>query len=96
VLCHISHVYPSGASLYFTVACAATEDPVQQWHAAKAKASDAIIATGGSITHHHGIGTDHLPWYEAQIGPLATDALRAVKAVLDPSGILNPGILVTR
>ncbi|MHB8694755.1 MAG: FAD-binding oxidoreductase [Solirubrobacteraceae bacterium] len=96
VLCHISHAYPSGASLYFTVACAATEDPVQQWRAAKAKASDAIVATGGSITHHHGIGTDHLPWYEAEIGPLATEALRAVKTVLDPSGILNPGILVRR
>ncbi len=59
VLCHVSHVYPAGASLYFTVACAQTDDPVAQWPAAKAAASDAILDAGGSITHHHGVGTDH-------------------------------------
>ena len=62
--------------------------------AAKAAASDAIIAAGGSITHHHGVGRDHRPWYAQQIGPLAVQALRAVKTVLDPVGILNPGVLI--
>jgi alkyldihydroxyacetonephosphate synthase len=94
VLCHISHVYPSGASLYFTIACAQLEDPVGQWRAAKAAASDAILAAGGSITHHHGVGRDHRDWYQREIGGIAVAALRAVKAELDPAGILNPGILI--
>jgi alkyldihydroxyacetonephosphate synthase len=94
VLCHISHIYPAGASLYFTVGCAQLEEPVGQWRAAKAAASDAILAAGGSITHHHGVGTDHRPWYEGEVGELAVDVLRAVKSQLDPAGILNPGVLI--
>ena len=94
ILCHISHVYPSGASLYFTVACAQLEDPVAQWRQAKAAAGDAILSAGGSITHHHGVGTDHVPWYEREIGPLGRDVLAAVKHRLDPEGILNPGVLL--
>jgi alkyldihydroxyacetonephosphate synthase len=94
VLCHISHVYRSGASLYFTVACAQAEDPLAQWRRAKAAASDAILAAGGSITHHHGIGTEHRTWYHRQLGDLPLAALRAVKRELDPAGILNPGVLV--
>jgi alkyldihydroxyacetonephosphate synthase len=57
-------------------------------------ACDAIEAAGGSITHHHGVGVDHRPWYEREIGPLAVGALRAVKKALDPEGILNPGVLL--
>ena len=94
ILCHVSHVYPAGASLYFTVCAAALEDPVAQWRAAKAAASDAILTAGGSISHHHGVGRDHRQWYGREIGELATTALRAVKAKLDPQWILNPGILI--
>jgi alkyldihydroxyacetonephosphate synthase len=94
VLCHVSHVYRSGASLYFTVGCAQTEDPVTQWRAAKAAASDAILAAGGSITHHHGVGTDHRDAYTREIGALGVEVLQAVKATLDPDGILNPGVLI--
>ena len=94
ILCHISHVYPAGASLYYTFGCAALEDPVAQWRAAKAAVGEAILATGGSITHHHGVGRDHLPWYEREVGELGIGALRAVKARLDPAGILNPGVLL--
>ncbi len=94
VLCHISHVYRSGASLYFTVACAQADDPVAQWRRAKAAASDAIVAAGATITHHHGVGSDHRDWYHRQLGPLGTALLRAVKRQLDPAGILNPGVLV--
>jgi alkyldihydroxyacetonephosphate synthase len=94
ILCHISHVYPSGASLYFTVGCAALEDPVAQWQPAKAAAGDAIEASGGSISHHHGVGRDHLHWYGQEIGEPAGAVLRAAKAQLDPAGILNPGILI--
>ncbi len=94
VLCHISHVYAAGASLYFTVGCAALEDPIAQWRSAKAAASDAILAAGGSISHHHGVGTDHREWYLREIGEPAAGALRAIKAELDPAWILNPGILI--
>jgi alkyldihydroxyacetonephosphate synthase len=94
VLCHVSHVYPSGASLYFTVACAQGEDPVAQWRAAKIAVNDAILAAGGSITHHHGVGTDHRDWYAQEIGELGVGVLQAVKATLDPAGIMNPGVLV--
>jgi alkyldihydroxyacetonephosphate synthase len=94
ILCHISHVYRAGASLYFTVGCAQLADPVAQWQAAKAAASQAIIEAGGSITHHHGVGRDHLEPYGREIGALGVELLRAVKRTLDPQGILNPGILV--
>jgi alkyldihydroxyacetonephosphate synthase len=93
VMCHISHAYATGASLYFTVACAQLADPVAQWRTAKAAASEAILASSGSITHHHGVGTDHREFYEREIGAQGLAALRAVKATLDPAGILNPGVL---
>ena len=76
------------------MACAQLDDPVAQWRAAKTAASEAILAAGGSISHHHGIGIDHRPFYEREVGPLAVEALRAVKARLDPAGIMNPGILL--
>jgi alkyldihydroxyacetonephosphate synthase len=94
VLCHISHVYETGASLYFTVLCAQAADPLGQWAAAKAAANAAIRASGATITHHHGVGTDHRATYHEEIGPIALDVLRAAKAVLDPANILNPGVLV--
>jgi alkyldihydroxyacetonephosphate synthase len=94
VLCHISHVYETGASLYFTVVAAQAQDPVARWRTAKVAASDAIAATGATITHHHGVGRDHKPWYAREIGPVGVAALRGVKEALDPYGILNPGILL--
>ncbi|MER7707768.1 FAD-binding oxidoreductase [Kitasatospora sp. NPDC097605] len=94
VLCHISHVYPTGASLYFTVVAALGEEPLERWAAAKRAACDAIVRSGGTITHHHAVGTDHRPWMAAEIGDLGVRVLRAVKAELDPAGILNPGKLI--
>ena len=94
VLCHISHVYETGASLYFTVATRQDDDPVTQWRAAKTAASDAMIASGASITHHHAVGQDHKPWLAQEIGPVGVEMLRAVKERLDPTGVLNPGVLV--
>ncbi|TWD80621.1 alkyldihydroxyacetonephosphate synthase [Kribbella amoyensis] len=94
VLCHVSHVYETGASLYFTVVSAQTDDPVAQWRTAKAATNQAIADAGGTITHHHGVGTDHRAAYAAEIGPLALDVLRAVKQTVDPGGILSPGILL--
>jgi alkyldihydroxyacetonephosphate synthase len=95
ILCHVSHVYAAGASLYFTVAAAQSRDPIEQWRRAKAAAADAIAAAGATITHHHGVGRDHVPWYEREIGELGVAALRSVKRTLDPAGILNPGVLLS-
>ena len=94
VLCHISHVYPTGASLYFTVVAGQRGDAAQQWISAKSAASEAILANGGTITHHHAVGADHRRWMTAEIGDLGVEVLRAVKNTVDPSGILNPGKLI--
>ena len=95
VACHVSHIYPTGASLYFTFLAA--QQPgreLQQWREAKAAASDAIVAAGGTITHHHAVGRDHVPWMRAEVGDSGLAVLRAVKEELDPAGILNPGKLL--
>ncbi len=94
VLCHISHVYAGGASLYFTVVAGQRGNPIEQWRAAKTAASDAIMRTGGTITHHHAVGADHRPWMRDEVGDLGVQVLRAVKETLDPAGILNPGKLI--
>lgn len=94
VMCHVSHAYETGASLYFTVLVPRDlGDPVGQWGRAKIAASEAISGVG-TITHHHAVGRDHQPWLEREIGSIGLDVLRAVKARLDPTGILNPGKLL--
>ena len=95
VMCHISHSYVDGASLYFTyIFPRALDGEIVQWQAIKKAASDAVIANGGTISHHHGVGEDHLPWIENEKGPLGIEVLRAIKRTLDPKGILNPGKLI--
>jgi alkyldihydroxyacetonephosphate synthase len=94
VMCHISHAYETGASLYFTVLAARdAADPIGQWQVAKAAASEAITGLG-TISHHHAVGADHVPYLEAEIGALGVDVLAAVKRTLDPTGVLNPGKLI--
>jgi len=98
VMCHVSHLYPTGASLYFTFVGMQPYDTVEErlalWRRVKASACDAIRASGGTITHHHAIGTDHAPWLEDEIGEAGIRMLRAAKAELDPAGIMNPGRLM--
>ena len=94
VLCHISHVYETGCSLYFTVAAKQADDPLPQWLAAKAAASDAMIESGATITHHHAVGTDHKPWLAREIGPVGVAMLQGLKSAVDPNGVLNPGVLI--
>jgi alkyldihydroxyacetonephosphate synthase len=95
VMCHISHVYETGASLYFTFIARQREgDEIGQWQSVKRAAGDAIVAGGGTITHHHAIGRDHVPWMEREVGAGGVAALRALKAELDPAGIMNPGKLL--
>ncbi len=94
-MCHVSHVYESGASLYFTFLARQREGAeLEQWWEAKRAASDAIAAGGGTITHHHAVGRDHAPWMEREIGAGGLAALAAVKERLDPTGIMNPGKLL--
>ena len=95
VLCHVSHAYPDGASLYFTwIARRRVGDEIEQWRAVKSAACNAIVGAGGTITHHHAVGRDHAPYMEAEVGRLGLEALRAVKERLDPNGIMNPGKLL--
>ncbi|MHB8234907.1 MAG: FAD-binding oxidoreductase [Solirubrobacteraceae bacterium] len=95
VMCHVSHLYETGASLYFTFVARQREgEEIAQWQAAKQAASAAITGGGGTITHHHAVGRDHASWMSAEVGQTGVSALRALKAELDPSGIMNPGKLL--
>ena len=90
-----THVYPDGPAPYYTLVAPGTlGGEHRQWEAIKAAASDALIAAGGTITHHHAVGRMHRRWYETQRPSLFGQALGAVKQTLDPGGILNPGVLV--
>jgi alkyldihydroxyacetonephosphate synthase len=95
VMCHVSHVYESGASLYFTFLARQREgDEIEQWRAVKEAASRAIVEGGGTITHHHAVGVDHARWMEREVGAGGVAALAALKRELDPLGIMNPGKLL--
>jgi alkyldihydroxyacetonephosphate synthase len=94
VMCHVSHLYRSGASLYFTFLARQSDAPLEQWRAAKSAASEAILAAGGTITHHHAVGRDHAAWMPAEVGEVGLDLIRAAKQRLDPAGIMNPGKLL--
>jgi len=94
VLCHVSHLYPSGASLYFTVLTGQRAgQEAEQWRTAKAAALQAMLAHGATITHHHAVGRDHAPWLADEIGPLGVATLQAAKDRLDPQHVMNPGVL---
>jgi alkyldihydroxyacetonephosphate synthase len=92
--CHVSHLYPTGASLYFTLLGAQSGDPAAQWRGLKQAAMRAIVAAGGTITHHHAVGADHAPYLADEIGAFGIELLRAVKERCDPAGIMNPGKVV--
>ena len=101
VMTHISHAYEHGASLYSTFLGRQVPDPdplarQAQWQAVKQVTTDAILAAGGTLTHHHGIGRDHASWLEEEIGLVGIKVLRALRQTLDPVGIMNPGILLPR
>jgi alkyldihydroxyacetonephosphate synthase len=90
-----THVYPDGPAPYYTFNVRGTPGRLlEQWRHIKTRASDALLAAGGTITHHHAVGRDHMPWYREQRPALFGRALDAAKSVLDPARILNPGVLV--
>jgi alkyldihydroxyacetonephosphate synthase len=95
VTCRLTHAYPDGAAPYFTVLAPARRgSELEQWDAIKEAASEAIASAGGTITHHHAVGRDHRPWYDRQRPEPFAAALRAAKRELDPSAIMNPGVLI--
>ncbi|MFE9692424.1 FAD-binding oxidoreductase [Micromonospora sp. NPDC005806] len=95
VTCRFTHVYPDGPAPYFGVyATGRWGATLAQWDHIKHAVSDALLAAGGTITHHHAVGRDHRPWYDRQRPDPVALALRAAKRALDPSWILNPGVLV--
>ena len=94
-MCHISHLYETGRLAVLHGARPQREGAeIEQWRALKRAASDAIVLNGGTITHHHAVGRDHAPWMVREIGEQGVGALRALKAQLDPAGIMNPGKLL--
>ncbi|MGH7115545.1 MAG: FAD-binding oxidoreductase, partial [Stellaceae bacterium] len=93
--CRFTHVYPDGPAPYFSFHALGRHGELEaQWRAIKTAAGDALIAAGGTITHHHAVGRDHRPWYDRQRPDLFAAALRAAKHTLDPQGLLNPGVLI--
>jgi alkyldihydroxyacetonephosphate synthase len=95
VSCRFTHVYPDGPAHYFTVLARGRRgEEIDQWWEIKRAVSEAILREGGTITHHHAVGRDHRPWYDAQRPEPFAAALRGAKAAVDPGGILNPGVLM--
>ena len=95
VMCHVSHSYPDGASLYFTFVFPRQLDrEIEQWQAIKRAASDALLENKGTISHHHGVGVDHTPWLREEKGEIGFQLLKKIKAEMDPNGVMNPGKLL--
>lgn len=97
VTCRFTHAYPDGPAPYYSFHALGTAEPekrLEQWAAIKRAASEALLAAGGTITHHHAVGRDHRPWYDRERPALFAAALAAAKRSLDPAGILNPGVLI--
>jgi alkyldihydroxyacetonephosphate synthase len=95
VMTHLSHAYSDGASLYCTfLARQAEGQELEQWQQVKVAVTDAIIAAGGALSHHHGIGSDHRPWMSRYLGAAGVRTLAALKQTFDPHGLMNPGKLM--
>ena len=94
VTCRFTHVYPDGPAPYFTFAGLGRRGAeIEMYDAIKKEASDAVMAAGGTITHHHAVGRLHKPWYQLERPDPFAEALRAAKRAVDPNGVLNPGVL---
>jgi len=93
--CRFTHVYTDGPAPYYSFSGPGQRGAeIEMWREIKAAAADAVIANDGTITHHHAVGRDHRPWYDQQRPALFAESLRAMKAALDPNGVLNPGVLI--
>ncbi len=95
VTARFTHVYPDGPAVYFTaIAPARRGEEVEQWAQVKGAVSDAILAEGGTITHHHAVGRDHRPWYDRQRPDPFAAAFAGARSAVDPHGVMNPGVLI--
>lgn len=93
--CRLTHAYPDGIAPYYTVIAPARRGAeLEQWAAIKDAATKMLLAEGGTTTHHHAVGRDFRPYYEQERDPLFAHSLSAVKRALDPTGMLNPGVLL--
>ena len=94
VTCRFTHAYPDGPAPYFSFqGMGSFEGAYQQFREIKAASNELVVRLGGTVTHHHAVGRDHRPGYEKQIPPLFIEAMKGAKSVLDPNGIMNPGVL---
>jgi len=92
VMCHVSHAYRDGASLYYTFLAKQIEGrEVEQWREVKKASCECILENGGTLSHHHGVGLEHTPWMESEVGRKGKELISAVKSTLDPRGVMNPG-----
>jgi alkyldihydroxyacetonephosphate synthase len=93
---HLSHMYPSGSSLYFIfLGEQALGEELEQWYTIEKAASECILSHGGTISHHHGVGIDHAEWARKEHGRVGTQLLEGIKHSLDPAGIMNPGKIIS-
>jgi alkyldihydroxyacetonephosphate synthase len=94
---HLSHFYRDGASLYFTFLFrvgATFEETISCWRALKEAGCKAVMSVGGTISHQHGVGADHLPYLESEKGALGMQVLKNMQKSIDPSNMMNPGKLL--
>ena len=97
VLCHVSHPYIDGTSLYFTFFFRNTSDPehtIERWARLKRVASDALVHSNATIPHHHGVGAWHAPWLKEETGALGLDVLADAARRMDPEGLINAHVLL--
>lgn len=96
VICHLSHLYPSGSSLYFTFLVSGADDrgAEEQYLMAWEQAARACAAAGGTVTHHHGVGRLKSRFLTGELGGTGVDVLIRLKAAIDPAGIMNPRVLL--
>lgn len=93
--CHLSHGYHDGASVYFTYGCVELQGrEMEQYLHVKRAAEESFLRNGGTLSHHHAVGYEHLPWLAQDVSPHGIAAVQALKAALDPRSIMNPGKLV--
>jgi alkyldihydroxyacetonephosphate synthase len=93
--CRFTHVYPDGPAPYFSFYGKGRKGGmVEQYWAIKHACSEVLNRLGGTITHHHAVGRDHMPWYERQRPDLFGAVLQSAKSAVDPAGVMNPGVLV--
>ncbi len=94
--CHLSHTYTTGGCLYFTWGIQGGDAPLERYYRIKGRVTDAIVRAGGTLSHHHAVGTEHLPWLAKELGAGGEALLKGMKLTHDPEGVFNPGALEPR